>query len=255
MKKTKLEKMTDKAMRDKRNRKHFELLTTHLPFKNLIKEIREDFGIPVNGFTSEKEVEKWQEGQAKKDDEIIKSKKFKEKEEEIRNNFKLSKIDKNAANEHMSLFCRKLPINKFTNACNGIMRNFKLPVSFDMAVRIYILYGKLLWIPLLNYGFRIEKDKLSIDIYSKLTKEEIDDLLKVIRIFNKNLIHITKVSKKTEAQLKVEESILLTSYYQEGDKKITKKEITKDYFGKKGKPQQVYDSRRLLEKKRGRRFG
>ncbi|MFA6324887.1 MAG: hypothetical protein WCX46_01525 [Candidatus Paceibacterota bacterium] len=238
-----------------KNRTHFEFLTTYSPFYQKIREVRKKFNIPNFGFIKGEEVKKWQYEQYDNNDLITNSAEFKEKEEEIKNNFKLEKISKKIAEEQWSALYDKLPLDNFTNICREIIQDFRLPINYEMMLRMYILRGEIKQAPAINYGFMPEKDKLVINIYSKLTKEEMNDLLKTIRIFNKKLPHITMIPKNTKGQLDFKSALYTPTYYQKGDKKVTKKELAQAYIRGKNKKKKGYEALRQLDKKYIKRFG
>lgn len=216
MKKKPVKKLKDPAfIADGKNSEYLNFLTTHKPFIELVKEARKEFNIPQFGFSVEKETEAW----------------------------------------YMDIYTKEEEYNKLNKISKDIIKKFKLPSHFEHSIMPYIVSNKFWLVPATGYNFKIEKDSLSLFIHSKLSKEEINKLIKFIRIFNKKLPYIPKISQKTKEQLEVETSLSTENFYNESDNKITTGEIAKEYFGKKGKPQQVYDSKRLLKKKRGKRFG
>jgi hypothetical protein len=236
----------------RRNMKFLGLLTTHPPFIKEVLEIRKIFKIPKDGFKKEEDVEQWQMNQVNEQDVFMESERWKRIEKQISTDFKSKKIERGMANKQIKIIMDESPINLFTHSVEKLIERFKLPINNKMTLITYILYGNLSWINSNNFSFRVEKDKINFEIYSRLTKEEIDDLVKYIRTFSKNLPHITKVNSKTDKQLLIESSLNMEN---NSGEKINANDLMKEYLGKKESVQKIYDAKRLLNKKRYKRFG
>jgi hypothetical protein len=249
-----MKEKTDDIQKDKSNRniKLLELLVTYPPFIKEILEIRRKLKIPENGFKKEEDVEKWQIDQIKEQDMFMESDRMARIQNQISVNLKSEQIEKSMANKQIKIITDESPINFFSNSIDELIRRFKLPANHKMTLRIYILYGKLTWIPENNFSFRIDKEKTVFEIYSRLTKEEMGTLVKYIRIFNKRLPHIIKVSSKTKTQLHVEKSLNMENSTGE---KITAHDLAKEYLNNEYAVQKIYDAKRNLERKRKRKFG
>ena len=237
---------------DARNRKYFEFLLVYPPFREDVWEIRKELDIPPDGYTSNEEIEKWQEKQNQMTQEFEDSTEINKSLERISNNFKSGKIDRHTANKYSELVMTKCPINKFSGFIKGIIKRYKIPINFEMSLRVYILSNKISWIPMNNFGFKMEDNHLSLSIYSKLTKVEMTDLVKYIRTFNKSLPRILEIKDTVKAQLSIEESLSIGNKTGE---KITAKDLAEEYFQGKNKEQRVYDSKRELNRKRKSIFG
>ena len=86
-----------------RNLNYFTLLTSYEPFRVFIKEIRDELGIPENGFKNSKEEKEWQI----KDDyfraEYFSSEKYKRMARAIRKKFVDGEINRTMANKQMNV--------------------------------------------------------------------------------------------------------------------------------------------------------
>lgn len=229
-------------------------LTSHQSFIDYVLETRKELNIPTCGFSSGEEVKIWQEEQSRKSDNAQNDEGFKRIEDKIKNDLNEKLIDKKTAQKQSKLICSKrIPVNNFSNSINEIIKKFKLPVNLYYPIMTYVLYGKSYMTPNDNYSFNIKDGKIYISIYSRMTKEQMGRMIKFIRKYNKDLPRVLKVPKNTDKNLEIV-SLYNNDCYNEEDSKIHAKEKAKEYFGRKGKAQQVYDAKRTTQKNLKRRF-
>lgn len=236
------------------NLENLTYLTNHQPFIDYVLEKRKELYIPTQGFSSSGEVKIWQEEQRIKSDNAQNDDGLRKIEETIKDNLKEKLISRKTAQEQSKLIRdKRIPVNNFSNLINEIFKKFKLPVNLYYPIMTYVLYGKFCLTPKNNYSLVPKDDRLDISIYTRMTKEEMNELVKIIREYNKKLPRILKVPKNTKKNLDIT-NLYNNDYYNVEDTKITAKEKAKEYFGRKGKAQQVYDAKRITQKNLKRRF-
>lgn len=236
------------------NLENLTYLTNHQPFIDYVQEIRKELNIPTRGFYSKKECQTWHEAQRIKSDNTQNDKSLKIIEDKIRNDLNEKLIDRKMAQEQSKIIRdKRIPLNNFSNSINEIIKKFKLPINLYYPIMTYVLYGKFYMTPNDNYSFNIKDGKIDISIYSRMTKEQMSKMIKFIRKYNKDLPRVLKVPKNTDKNMTIA-SLYNNNYYNEEDSKINAKEKAKEYFGKKGKAQQVYDAKRTNQKNLKRRF-
>ncbi len=245
-----------KIKNNTRNQNYLSLLIEHEPFKNFIKDLRASLSIPANGFKSEKEFKEWRTKNELFTEEYYSSEKYKRMSRAIRENLKDGKIDKTMANKHMGVLVSDLPINKLRNACFYIMDNFKIPFTFESVLSRYIQFNEIKFIPSQNfsylYPFSQNNKCVTIEVYSKLTKKEGAELLKLINDLTKNLPQVRNVSDELISQISI---IDWKKKKHEYDERITAREVAEDHFGSNKKAQQVYDTKRSIKNRAEKLFG
>lgn len=116
------------------NRDTFELLTINPDFIKEIEAIRKKLGISSGGFNSDQESRDWHH----KDIET---------------------------NEAQNLIQMSIDLKE-------ILKNFKLPKSFEDSMSLYLLYNKIDRVPGQNYGVGFKDGYINITIYKRPTKNE-----------------------------------------------------------------------------------
>lgn len=183
------------------HRDNFELLESLEDFDREIEKIRKHLKILSKGLSNEEEYKKWhnkmiQESEKMENDRefIHKTKSFKDKIRKCFENKDYLKENKILGEYKVFLdTCYdRMPINYLEKSVEGLIEEFHLPLNYTSALREYILFGKTRSIPAKNYTQSIFSDKrkdrqITFNIYTRLTKAELLDLIKEIRRVSKNL--------------------------------------------------------------------
>ena len=239
-----------------RNLNYITLLTSYEPFKAFVEGLRDELGIPLDGFKEGTDVKNWTEKSDKTHVDYYSSETYKRMVRGVRKKFKDGELDEVMANKQLKVLEHQNPFNRLHDTCKYIMTHFNIPTHFELALSTYILHNKIAYIPTHNFAHIPDvndKDRTAqITIHAKLEKEELQELIKLIKVLNKTLPTVSKVSDDFMKKLSIENWKNSTHVY---DEKISASEIAKENLGENAKPQQVYDTSRLLNKKRKRLFG
>lgn len=237
------------------NYRLLSLLVGNDKFQTYILLVREFLEIPKDGFSNDNNVIKWTHEMYEKDEKYLNSLGYKNQNLNIRKKMRSGEIDLTMANKHLRLLDDNLRVNYFTSVCKYVIDKFNLPSHLSNAIRYYILYNKLVFVPTENFAYipDLNKDRIArIEVYSKLTKEEERRLLYLIKDQTKNFPKIKQISNITMERLSFEDWNKNRNKYSE---KITAKDMAKEYLGSSKKSQKIYDAGRELVKKRKKLFG
>lgn len=243
-------------MKDKsNNHRLLSILMGNEKFQTYISSVREFLEVPEDGFSNDEIVKKWTYEMDEKDEKYLNSVGYKNQNLNIRKKIKSGEIDIAMANKHLHVLGDNLRVNHLTSACKYVVDKFNLPSHLTNAIKYYILYNKLVFVPTENFAYipDINKDRVArIEVYSKLTKEEEKRLLVLIKEQTNDFPKIKQISDTTMKRLSFDDWNKNKNSYTE---KITAKDIAKEYLGSSKKSQHVYDGKRELEKKRKKLFG
>lgn len=237
------------------NYRLLSLIVGNEKFQTYISSVRGLLEIPKDGFSNDDNVRKWTYEMHEKDEKSLNSLGYKNHNLNIRKKIKSGEIDVSMANKYLHLLDDNLRVNYFTSACKYVVDKFNLPSHLTNAIKYYILYNKIVFVPTENFAYipDLNKDHVArIEVYSKLTKEEEKRLLNFIKVQTNNFPKIKQISNITMKRLSFEDWNKNRNKYSE---KITAKDMAKEYFGSSKKSQKIYDAGRELEKKRKKLFG
>lgn len=237
------------------NYRLLSLLVKYDKFQSFIKEVRSFLKIPDDGFANNKDIEKWTRLCDKEATEYFNSPVFKSHYNNIFKKVKLGEIDSEMGNKQLNLLGSKTSRNYLISSLKYVVGKFKLPSHFILPLKYYVLCNKLIFIPLENFSHVNDfKDEgvVKIEVYSKLTKKEGKDLLRMIKELTEDFPKISKISNTTMNQLSFEDWHKNRDTYTE---KITAKDLALEAFESENDRQKVYDAKRELDRKRKRLFG
>jgi len=261
-------KLTRKArlsLAHKSNLDNMKLLVSDKEFQTILSEIRNRLEIPANGFLKEgSELKEWYNKFIEETDSILDSKDFVRQETRIRKKFKSGEISRRIANKQVNLLYEKTPLNFLWQRVEFILAKFKLPLHYREYVKKYIIRG-IISAPSHNYtrGPYPPYKKLSeeryipITIYTRMTKEEINELKGYIDQVSKGLLSHYRLLKNIDRDLEIEE------WYENKERmdevegttyKTDDAEIAENLLGSSKKVKNIYDIRRDLKRLRNRRF-
>lgn len=248
-----------------KNLDNIKLLFSHKPFREDLIKIRKNLCIPENGFTKDEEAQKWEVGTDILDDLSMNSLAFLNQEQKIAGKIESGEISQKMGNKQIKLLYTKLMCNYFTDSVNFLIEKFHIPYNYEQTIRRYVIFNEIMFVPAQNYAVSNylfnKKNKSSkpvtINIYAKLTNEEIKQLKKSIERFGENLPEFQPL-KNIDKRLELEEMIENRHYFNEveqaeGEYKTS--DIASDFFGNENKKKKVYDTKRDLRREREKRFG
>lgn len=251
----------------KRNLSMMKLLISHNEFQKDIRDMREHLNIPIEGFReadNDKDVKQWYENLELASDKVLESRKFAEQEIKIRKKLSDREITHSMARKHMGLLYEKVPTQYLHNTGRFIVFKFKLPLHFEDYIKKYIVSSRI-DAPQRNYGGGMhpaftdfKNDRyLPIKIYTKLTKDEIQELQAYINWAGPRLPKynfIKDIDHKLTMEKWYEENRDMETEDMVGGKKrrVSLSEMARE-MGKTGK--QVYDTVRSVRKTRNKILG
>jgi hypothetical protein len=240
------------------NSKLLYLLEGHPNFIKSIKEAREYLGIPSYGFLDEEEVGSWYEESVAMTDNYFQSKSYANHIKVLQEKEKSKELTMKMKNESIKLLLSlKLRVNELNDFCNYIVQTFNLPTNLKEPIRNYIFYNKFGMIPVNNFTVTPPtKDdrRISINIYSDLTKRESKDLINFLKLFKTKLPKIRKIDDSLIEDLSFENWKSTRGGYTSEDW-ITAKDMAEEYLKSNKKTQRVYDAERKIAKNRKKFFG
>lgn len=236
-------RVTKKSNTDKKNhfigtshRQNLALLSNAFVFLDKIKQIREAVKIPKEGF-ERKNAQKVEDFFDKETDKAFSDREFIHKKESIRQRLKNNQIDIKKANELLKKETDKFHINYLKKSINSLIEEFHLPLNYFDSLRSFIIYGEVISVPAKNFVTvyndeeELKKKKVTFSIYTRLTKEELADLVKEVKSETKHLPKYSEI-KKLRERIEIERNT---------------KRTTKD--------KKTFDEIKLLKQKRKKRFG
>jgi hypothetical protein len=236
----------------KKNIDNVKLLFSYKPFKEDLKKIRESLHIPENGFVDDEAAQSWEVSTDMVCDQIMNSPEFLNQEQKIIEKIKNGEISQEIGNKQMHLFYSKVMCNYFTNSINFIIEKYHIPYNYEQTLRHYIVLNEILFAPAQNYAITKylfnnkikQSEPLTINMYAKLTNEEIKQLKKSIARFGKNLPKFQPL-KNINERLKLEKIMKNRGYFDEVEFEECEHSISNialDFFGNKNKDYYGYVS-------------
>lgn len=249
----------------RKNFDNIKLLFSYKLFQKDLIEIRKNLYIPKDGFANDEEAQAWETKTDDLCDLMMNSPEFLNQEQQIIEKVKCGEISQRMGNKQMNLFHKKVLCNYFSDSINFLIEKFHIPYNYEQTIRCYILFDEIMFVPaqnyaVCNYQFN-RKNKSSkpviINIYAKLTNEEIKQLKKSTERFGKNLPEFQPL-KEIDKRLDVEQRLGSRNYFDGVENVVNKvktSEIALDFFGNENKKKKLYDTKKDLKKERQKRFG
>ncbi len=239
------------------NEKILLLLEGDKRFRAFIVSARKKLGIPEKGFLNEEMVKKWYEIEPINDESYLDSVAYKKHEVNLFNKVKTGESTYDMVNKTIgALLDERTKINQLSTLCDYLVRSFGLPFHMNRSILTYIFYNRFTSIPVSNYDIVYNKKNqfVSVKIYADLTRREVNEMVKFLRIFTKNLPKLRMISDKTIKNLSFE-NWRKDNEKQDVEDRITAKDIAEEYLGSSKSIQKVYDSKRVIKRNRKKRFG
>lgn len=248
-----------------KNLDNIKLLFSHKPFREDLIKIRKNLCIPEDGFTKDEEAQEWEVRTDIIHDLFMNFPAFLNQEQKIAVKIESGEISQKMGNKQMKLFYSELMCNYFTDSVNFLIEKFHIPRNYEHTIRRYVLFNEIMFVPAQNYAVSNylfnRKNKSSkpvtINIYAKLTNEELKQLKKSLEIFGQNLPEFQPL-KNIDRRLDIEQQLENRNYFDEvehAECRYTLSDIALDFFGNTNKKKKLYDTKIDLEKERKKRFG
>ncbi len=171
-----------------------KLLISWDKFQRDLSKLRKSFSIPLEGFSNNEEVKKWDENLCHDSDNFWKTEDYKNKRKKL---LLLKEKDYRQFLIEQELINKEVPINKFSQSVEDLVIKYHLPYNFLNAIRMYIYYGKItsIFLPDTNFSFSLNSEGrrgtakwIEIRTYAQLTEEEIRIAMKGLRQMQKHYL-------------------------------------------------------------------
>ena len=246
-----------------------KLLVSHNEFQKDVREIRKHLNLPVMGFSdadSQEKIAKWHQNIESETGRVWSSKEFVEQELKIKNDLREGKIRRSMANRQLGLLSEKAPSNYLNNRVFFLICKFNLPLNFEYYIKLYIVGGTI-GAPQHNYiggmypvmPVNSKKEQyLNVKIYTKLTKDEMDELHAYIEWIGHRLPKynpIKDIDKKLEVEEWYENPVRVDEADGFREYTMPVSEIAENLLGSPKKVKKVYDIVDDLKKMKNKMFG
>ena len=240
-----------------------KLLVSSDKFQEILKTTREYMGIPNGGVPRDAEsIKNWSYGTGAKTDKMRQSALFRDALKSLHEKLESKKITPKECERELKALHYKLPVNYLTWTIDFIIERFNLPKHFAYFIRQYIVFNKLS-APTNNFAIVTRadfegKDHESIEIYAKLTNDELTHLKRYLDSYLETKLPNVLPIKNLDANLEVENwvkdkekvDVISGESYT-----MTYAEIAENLLGGKHQAKKVYDILDGLDHQRHKQFG
>jgi hypothetical protein len=205
-----------------------KLLTSWDKFQVDVGKIREDFSIPLEGFSSGEEAKNWDKNLCQSSDDFWETKYYRDKRKELlllkEKDYRQFIIEQKFVND-------EVPINKFNQSIESLVIKYHLPYNFLSTIRIYVCYGKItsMFLPATNFSLSFDPSGrkgtakwVEIKTYAQLTEKEIRDAVKFLRHMQKHYLPPT-LTKDVRIHQDIDRAIKIEKEMKQRIKKIVEK--------------------------------
>lgn len=249
-----------------RNLDLMKLLVSDKDFQKMVTDARELLNIPEEGFEDkdDESISRWYDWLVAESDKIIFSRPFREEGRRIHNQLKDKLISYYEFQDLNKKLHDRMPLNYFSSVAKLLAKRFNIPNHFKESMQRYILTGKI-DAPQHNYagGFFEAWEKpweagyIPINIYTRLTKDEWEELKNYVDNLAKRWLPKHSKIPKIDDYIKVEKVYAGRKRQNNDDDQtylMTWAEISETAFGDKTDGDKARDMVRKIENLRKTRL-
>ncbi len=249
-----------------RNLDLMKLLVSDKDFQKIVSDARELLQIPAEGFEDKDDgsISQWYDWLVEESDKIILSRSFSEEGRRIHQQLKNKLISYSEFLELNKKLHDRLPLNYFSSIAKSLAKRFNIPNHFKESIQRYILSHKI-DAPQHNYAGGLyeagekpwEAGYIPINIYTRLTKDEWEELKNYVDSMAKKWL------PKHPKILKIDEYIKVEKVFNDRKKQsntdepgysMTWAEISETALGNKSEGSKARDMVRKIERLRKARL-
>ncbi len=227
-----------------KNLDKIKLLVSWDKFQVDLLQLRKDFSIPSEGFSSNEEIKKWDKKLSQDSDAFWETEDYKNRRKKL---LLLRKKDYRQFLIEQELINEDVPINKFNRAIRNLVNKYHLPYNFLDAIKMYVYHNKIasVFLPSTNFSLSFDPEGrkgktrwIEIKTYALVTEKEIRSAVKSLRnlqklYFSPNLTQNVRVHKNIDVAIAIEKEKKNIDRKREKEKASSYLEKVRKQYGEK----------------------